>query len=509
MKLMSKFDSAKAVYDAPDHEIISAIGPKLSDRKRLVDKDLTKAAEILDFCKKYDVGTLAYSDERYPKLLKTISTPPVLLYYRGRLPDFNSGLYVAVVGTRDLSEYGRRNAFNFGYDLATAGATIVSGMAKGIDGVATAGAIASGHSTVAVLGSGIDVCYPPEHLTLAREIVRSGCIMTEYPPGARPSKYSFPKRNRIISGLCPVTLVIEGNERSGALITARYAKDQGRDIFALPGNVGAEQSEATNLLLKNGAKTATSAEDILTAYQDKYPESINLFMLNDRRPVDMMYVLRMLEVVANCSSDDIYNQPWIVKRNRKYVPVKTVEEDDDDKDCNVTFDGRLKVAANVPLDKNGRPKPKRNSCVINAEKSYGEKVLDEFSARYFAKIDAEADALAKKREEARQAREAKVREMGLNFDFDSLPGYKKTVISDSGVPAHFENGRAGTEDINNYNFDTDTLALYKKVPIGGAIEIEELISDTMPLRVVMKHLTKLESCKFIVVLPGGKVIRKY
>jgi hypothetical protein len=97
----------------------------------------------------------------------------------------------------------------------------------------------------------------------------------------------------------------------------------------------------------------------------------------------------------------------------------------------------------------------------------------------------------------------------LNFDFDSLPGYKKMTISETGVPAHFENGRAGTEDINNYNFDSDTLALYKKVPVGGAIELEELITDTMPLRVVMKHLTKLENCKFIVLLPGGKVIRKY
>ena len=304
--LIAKFGSAKAVYEADEYDIISTLGPKASDRAYLINKDLERAEQIYAFCKKFKVGILTYDDERYPLSLKKILTPPPLLYYRGILPDFNNEFFVAVVGTRGLSEYGRKNAFKISYDLATAGAIIVSGMAKGIDGVGTAGAIAAEKPTVAILGSGIDVCYPPQHLTLAREIVKSGCIMTEYAPGTPPYKNNFPKRNRIISGLSRATFVVEGNERSGSMITARYAKEQGRDVYALPGNVGADTSQVTNLLLKNGAKPCTTAEDILSNYEKEYLGKINVFLLKERCPIDMMYTLRTLEVDANCPSDDIF-----------------------------------------------------------------------------------------------------------------------------------------------------------------------------------------------------------
>ena len=304
--LIEKFGDAKAVYDADDYSISACIGPKMSDRANLKNKDLERAEEIYSFCVKHRVGILTYSDDRYPASLRRIMTPPPLLYYRGKLPDFNSEFFVSVVGTRALSDYGRKNAFKISYDLATAGATLVSGMAVGIDGVSLAGAIAAEKPTVAILGSGIDVCYPAQHLTLAREIVKNGCIMTEYPPKTPPSKYNFPKRNRIISGLSRATLVIEGKEDSGAMITARYAKEQGREVFALPGNVSSEHSQLSNLLLKNGAKPCTSAEDILSRFEKDYPARINTFRLKERCPVDMMYTLRALEVVANCPSDGIY-----------------------------------------------------------------------------------------------------------------------------------------------------------------------------------------------------------
>ena len=144
-------------------------------------------------------------------------------------------------------------AFNIGYDLATAGATVVSGMAMGIDGVAMAGALSAGGKTVAVIGSGIDVCYPESHLTLAREVVKCGCVITEFAPGTKPSRYNFPKRNRIISGLSSATLVIEGKEKSGALITARHAMQQERPVYAFPGNVGNKNSELSLLLIKNSS----------------------------------------------------------------------------------------------------------------------------------------------------------------------------------------------------------------------------------------------------------------
>ena len=251
--LLGKFDTAKEVYDADDAQIASVVTSRSRDYESLTNKSLEQAELVLDFCTSKNVGILTYADDRFPESLRDIPTPPVLLYYRGVLPDFSSLFSIAVVGTRRLTEYGKKNAFTIAYDLARSGATIVSGMAIGIDAVAHAGALAAGKTTVAVIGSGIDVCYPKEHRPLAREIVKTGCVFTEYPPGARPDGYNFPVRNRIISGLSKVVLVIEGKERSGALLTARHAKEQGRTVYAVPGNIGNPNSEVCNLLLKNGA----------------------------------------------------------------------------------------------------------------------------------------------------------------------------------------------------------------------------------------------------------------
>ena len=320
-KLISKFPDAKAIYDADIKEISRVIGANASDRAALADKSLDKAMEIHSFCTKHNVGLLSYSDERYPKSLKEIQTPPVLLYYRGVLPDFNSGVYIASVGTRTLSDYGRRSAFKISYDLACAGATIVSGMAMGIDGVSHAAALSAGKPTVAVLGSGIDVCYPNAHLRLAREIVKTGCIITEFAPKTQPQRYNFPKRNRIISGLASATVLIEGGEKSGALITARCAQSQGRAVYALPGKVGDKNSEASNLLLKNGARLVTCAEDIIKAYDNSSTGLLNPFNLQSRLPVDVMEALRNYEVVAVAQGDDIFTPPKQKKQRVEKAPA--------------------------------------------------------------------------------------------------------------------------------------------------------------------------------------------
>lgn len=319
-KLIKEFDTAKSIYEADGRRVSSIIGFRNSDRSALEDKCLDRAEEVYRFCMKHKVGLLAYCDEKYPQLLREINNPPVLLYYRGVLPDFNKCFAVAAVGTRSLSDYGRKNAFRISYDLATAGATIVSGMAIGIDGVAMAGAIAAGGATVAVIGSGIDICYPPQHLRLAREIVKRGCVITEFAPGTQPNKLNFPKRNRIISGLARATLVFEGAEKSGALITARCAKEQGRAIYALPGNVGSKNSELSNLLIKNGAKICTKAEDLLGDFKDSYRGQINTFLLKDGMKVDMMAALTEYGVHAVCPGDSIFNVP----RTRKGGVEKSV-----------------------------------------------------------------------------------------------------------------------------------------------------------------------------------------
>lgn len=320
-KLINKYDDAKSIYDATDKEIRSVVGAKISDCSSLSNKDLTRANEIYKFCTEKGVGILTYNNESFPVSLRSIPTPPVLLYYRGRLPDFNKGFYCAIVGTRNLSDYGRKNAFKLGYDIGCAGATVVSGMAIGIDAVAMAGAIAAGAPTVAVIGSGIDVCYPSVHLTLARNIVKNGCVLTEYAPGTKPEKFNFPRRNRLISGLCPVTVVVEGKENSGSMITARHAKDQGRAVFAFPGNVGADGSQSTNLLIKNGAQLCTCAEDIINRFEKEYLGVLNPFLLKERLEINMLDVLRELRVSALTPNDDIFSVPK-PKKEKKAEAIK-------------------------------------------------------------------------------------------------------------------------------------------------------------------------------------------
>lgn len=327
-KLMAKYGDAKEVYDAPDREIRSVVGAKASDCTALNNKSLDRAVEIYSFCKEKNVGILTYQNENFPVSLRDIPTPPVLLYYRGQLPDFNKGFRCAIVGTRSLSDYGRINAFKLGYDMGCIGATVVSGMAIGIDGVALAGAIAAGAPTVAVIGSGIDVCYPSSHLTLARTIVKNGCVLTEYAPGTKPEKFNFPRRNRIISGLCPVTVVVEGKESSGSMITARHAKAQGREVFAFPGNVGTDGSQSTNLLIKNGALLCTGAEDIITRFEKDYPGVLNPFLLKNRPEVNMLDVLRDLRVSALTPNDDVFSVPKPKKTKKVEVAKDTTPREE-------------------------------------------------------------------------------------------------------------------------------------------------------------------------------------
>ena len=199
-----------------------------------------------------------------------------MLYYKGILRDLEQDVCVAEVGTRTMTEYGSRAAYSVAYDLAKAGVVVVSGMAKGVDGMAHRGALDGGGYTVAILGCGIDRVYPPEHADLMRQIMKNGVVLTEYKPFSEPKGAHFPLRNRIISGLSQGTVVIEAPRGSGALITARTALEQGRDVFALPGKVGEMTSIGTNELIRDGAHIVTSAADILLEYQPLYPGKINL-----------------------------------------------------------------------------------------------------------------------------------------------------------------------------------------------------------------------------------------
>jgi DNA processing protein len=208
-------------------------------------------------------GTIVTSgDETYPSRLKNIYDPPPVLYVRGQLRKEDE-VAVAIVGSRKTSSYGRTMTERVSQELATRGVTIVSGMARGIDSVAHQGAISAGGRTIAVLGCGVDVVYPPENRNLFQDIIDHGAILSEFPMGSPPEGSHFPKRNRVISGLSVGVVVVEAGQRSGSLITANYALEQGRDVFAVPGNIGMASSRGTNQLIKQGAKLVESSQDIL------------------------------------------------------------------------------------------------------------------------------------------------------------------------------------------------------------------------------------------------------
>lgn len=209
-----------------------------------------------------DVTVLTLLDEDYPKLLREINQSPPVLYVKGKLLPSDE-FSVAMVGTRRVSPYGQQIARDASIFLAGHGLTIVSGLARGVDGLAHQNALKAGGRTIAVLGSGVDVIYPPEHRMLAEAIVENGAVISDYPMGTQPEGINFPPRNRIISGLSLATIVVEAGERSGALITADFAVDQGRDVFAVPGNILSPVSKGTNWLIQNGAYPMVSPQDVL------------------------------------------------------------------------------------------------------------------------------------------------------------------------------------------------------------------------------------------------------
>lgn len=368
-KLIAKYSDPCEIYSAERDALVSLIGSRSKDITALCDKNLDEAKEVLDFCQKKGVGLLAYSDRAYPELLRKIPNPPPLLYYRGTLPDFKNECAIAVVGTRRLDSYGRKNAYSVTKDLARAGALIVSGMATGIDGVAQAAALSESRRTVAVLGSGIDICYPPEHITLARAIVKCGAVITEFPPKTPPSKNNFPIRNRIISGLSQGVFVVEGTERSGSLITARHAREQGRRIYALPGNVGNKNSEGTNLLIKNGAVAVTGAADIVADIEKLYPGSLDAQkMLGTYSDIDE--ILKNYAVSALSADDAILKAPRS-KVERKSQPTEETlksepQSEINEKDIAGISKDALALYKKIPLD---------GGCAIEAL------VCDEFPLR--------------------------------------------------------------------------------------------------------------------------------
>lgn len=236
----------------------------------LCNNTLEEAQQIVDKCKMLGYNLLTPDMDKYPKQLKEIYDPPAVLYINGNLPDIDNILSIGIVGTRNATISGKKLAFSIGYDLAKSGVNVVSGGALGIDSSSHKGALMAKGVTVCVLGCGINYNYLMINANLRKQIADNGAVISEYPPDTPPQKYSFPKRNRIISALSQGVLVVEAGEKSGALITATTALSQNKDIFAVPGDVTNTVAFGTNLLIKQGAKAITNAAEIIEEYSGKY-----------------------------------------------------------------------------------------------------------------------------------------------------------------------------------------------------------------------------------------------
>ena len=274
LALLRHFGSPEDVFYADTGEILLTEGITREQAKALEDHKLDKADKILADCQRLGLRILTIQDAEYPGRLQNIYDPPCLLYVKGRLPAIDEEAAVAVVGTRDCTPYGVACAEKLGYGLANGGAVVVSGLAKGIDAAASRGALRAGGVTVGVVGNGLDVHYPYESRYLYEDIAAAGVLLSEYPPGTEPAKNHFPARNRILSGLSLAALVVEAPERSGALITAETALEQGRDVIAVPGPIDAPASVGCNRLIRDGAGLVSDAWDILREYAGRFPEKL-------------------------------------------------------------------------------------------------------------------------------------------------------------------------------------------------------------------------------------------
>ena len=273
--LLEHFGSPEEVFYADPAELARVEGMTAQRVQALERRSLDSAESILEECARKDIFLLTLQDALYPQRLRNIYDPPLLLYGKGAMPLFDEEAAVAVVGTRHCTPYGIRTAERFGFEMSKQGGLVVSGLARGIDAASHSGALRAGGLTAAVLGCGVDVVYPPENGRLYEDVAASGVILSEYPPGTELYSRNFPVRNRILSGLCVATLVVEAPEKSGALITAATALEQGRDVFAVPGQLGSESSVGCNRLIRDGAGLVTESWDILREYESRFPHKLH------------------------------------------------------------------------------------------------------------------------------------------------------------------------------------------------------------------------------------------
>jgi DNA processing protein len=312
--LLDAFGSAEAAWNASPEALLDAgLSRKVVESFQRVHKGVV-LEQVWERIQSFGAVVLTWDDEGYPRHLKEIDQPPPVIYVRGSLQTEDEWA-VAIVGTRRVTAYGRQVAEEVATTLARSGVTIVSGLARGVDSIAHQAAVNTGGRTLAVLGNGVDLIYPPENRRLATQVIEHGALVSDYALGTPPDGINFPPRNRIISGLSLAVIIIEAGVTSGALITASFAAEQGRDVFAVPGNINAPQSLGTNRLIRDGAQPLLSPQDVL--------EALNLTMVTEHQAVR---VALPSDPVESRLYKLLSHEPKHVDeiRNQAELPIETV-----------------------------------------------------------------------------------------------------------------------------------------------------------------------------------------
>ena len=276
IRILEHFGSAEAVFKISSENRAKSRLFSAKELVRMESVPLTNSLEIMAKCRTEGIDIIPFGDERYPICLANIPDAPLVIYVKGEIPDFDNAPAVTIVGPRKVSEFGKKAAYSLGYRLAASGITVVSGGALGSDTYAHAGALKAGGKTVLCLGCGICSDYLKENEKLRKAVIKNGCLISEYPPDYEAARYTFPIRNRIMSALGLGTVVIEAGVKSGSLITARHANEQGRDVFVIPGSPDDKKYAGSNSLLRDGAKPLLDISDIFNEYIPLFPDKINI-----------------------------------------------------------------------------------------------------------------------------------------------------------------------------------------------------------------------------------------
>ena len=527
----------KRIYEAGRDELLGIGKFDPSFISRFADHDLSRAEDIIEFCFMGGIRIVSCASEHYPERLKGLYNRPIVLYCRGNIEALDDKFSVGVVGTRAMTNYGKHIAFDITRKLCAHNAVIISGAANGIDSVANQTALYFESPTIAVLGCGVNVAYPAENKIMLDQIAEHGMLVSEFAPNTPPSKYSFPIRNRIISGLSDALLVVEAGERSGALITARHAADQGRPVYAVPGNVNSPESRGTNLLIRDGAYLCASAEDILRDFADRMNLSPNEMLTRSEKYLH--YELRATKPLperdlsdpsgrdrSSAKSDQPEGQPRAAKANvaarhadgrpTGVKPPETVRSNADEPRGNAVPRDNLKPASALLKD-TGTADMKSNEAVhTEAAQPIQDRPRD--SAAKPAVSSSDRDGCTQSAQD--RPRDSAAKPAVSSHDHDGYTQSAQDRPRDSAAkPANSLPNNSGFRSIQSRSqnaaptekpsFDKSRLnplqlRIYNLLPEdGSAVSPDKLTRDDLPTSDVLATLTILELYSAVESLPGG------